>query len=400
MRGAPRPADPWHVIALQRLAVAGALLVGLAAAAPGATAMPARIAQDLSTSTRYSSGVVPGAGLCNDPALTRKRPVSLPADDAAHPRDPWNYWEWWYWTGHLTTSDKKAPRRRFAFATVFEFKRHLHIQKADTTIIDLNAQKLHESHDGLIAGDPAPVRDGFALRAAQATAVGGGGHDHIRQQVGGYAIDISLSSRKPAAPTFGEGYGSVYCQNAFDYQRQRMRITGTAVHDGVAMSVRGWGRFEHSWGFDPAYQGAQSDYLQLLLGDGTDIFLGIVRFPRFNDSRAPVHLPTPVEAQLGTISDRNGNVTALGRGDFELTPTRSFQPSAGCSYPIAFDVAVEGRHYSVAPSLRDAELRSTSVPLNNVLWAEDPTIWDGPGTVSGDATGLAWLDFVGYCAGR
>jgi hypothetical protein len=94
----------------------------------------------------------------------------------------------------------------------------------------------------------------------------------------------------------------------------------------------------------------------------------------------------------------------LHPGDFTLAPTEYFRPSPTCSYPIAFDVDVKGRHFEVTPSLVDAEHQTRGgghfTPILNVLWQEDATCWDGPTTISGDGTGMGWLGLVRYCPGR
>jgi len=80
------------------------------------------------------------------------------------------------------------------------------------------------------------------------------------------------SSLKPSSPQWGDGSVSLYCDAEFAYYyfRQRMDVRGTIVKNGVTLNVRGIGRFDHQWGFQPAYQAAQSDYLQFSLDDGRD----------------------------------------------------------------------------------------------------------------------------------
>ncbi len=361
----------------------------------------------LSGETPYGAGPVPGAGLCNDTPLSAQRPISLPADDAPHTGDR-NYWEWWYWTGHLEASPKHrgaktrtTPRRRFSFMVVFEWKPQLHLQQTAYLIGDVARGKTHHGRQGDIPGDPTLVPNGFALQGPHSSAVGGNGRDVLHSEVDGYELDIALKSLKPPLLHFGTGHGSLYCQSVFYYQRQRMAVTGTLKANGVPMRVRGTASFDHQWGLTPAYQVTQSKYLAFTLKDGTDVWLGDVRFPH-SPSSAGVTVPDETSAyvKFGSISDRSGNVTILGKDDFELTPTKYFRPSAACAYPVAYDVAIGSRQYHVEPTILDGEVRSTDVPLNYALWAEDATFWDGETSISGDGTGLGWLDLVRACPER
>lgn len=377
---------------------AGAARASWSAAGPAPVFAEALSGSPLDNQTPYARGLLPGAPFCEQPMLSRQRPISLPADDAPHSRDPGNYWEWWYWRGHLRTTGPGLTRS-YGFVTVYESKPMLRLQQTLATLADIENGKLHYKRAGDVPGNPEARINGFSLKGPYMWARGGGGKDRIHQEHDGYVLDLLLKARKPPVLLFGDGFLSAYCQDGFYYQRQRMTVRGRLAKNGVVERVRGSAWFDHFWGFAPGYQGAQTDYLQLELSGGKDVFLGVARFPRLYDSSSRLP-PKVAEIKFGTIADREGRVTDLKYDDFTLTPTDYFRPTRTCSYPIGFDVDVLGQRYSVKPSLRDAEIRSESVPVNNLLWAEDAALWDGPGVVSGDASGEAWLDFVGYCAGR
>jgi predicted secreted hydrolase len=278
----------------------------------------------------------------------------------------------------------------------------LHIQQAAYTLGDLSDHSFHFGHQGNIPGDPAPVTNGFSLHGPHSSAVGGGGHDVLQENVDGYTLKVSVHSRRPPVLQFGDGYTTLYCNGGFYYQRQRMAVRGTLVSHGKTLEVTGLAWADHQWGFTPAYQVAQSDYFQFQLDDGTDMYLALLRAPPSLDAALPLHWPDAAQGieEFGSIADKRGNLVMLHPGDFTLTPTAYYRPSPACSYPVAFDVTIAGRHFHVQPTIPTAEVRSTAVPLNNVLWAEDPTFWDGETKISGAGTGLGWLGLVRYCLGR
>lgn len=382
------------------------------AAVACATAAPAAVSEAaqpgghaLARETAFTQGPVPGAPLCDETALGARRSLSLPLDDAPH-REDRNYWEWWFWTGHLEATPVgktrvKKPPKRYTFMLAWEWKPALHIQQAVYVIGDVARGSTHYRRHGDIVGDP-PVGSGrFSFRGPGASAAGGGGRDVLSVKADGLKLDVTARAQKAPVFHFGDGHVSLYCQEAFYYQRPRMKVTGRLVDRGVKMRVRGTATYDHQWGLTAAYQVAQSEYLILELDDGTDIFLGDVRFPPTSYARGAA-APRRLQAfiRFGSISAPDGSVTILGKDDFSLTPIRYQRRSPLCAYPVAWDVRLAGRRYRMDPLIEDSEFRSVRAPLNYALWQEDAVIWDGGMAVSGDAGGRGWLDLVRSCPDR
>ena len=266
----------------RRHATLGALVAILAAiATPGAVAS----SSPLSSGTPWAGGPVPGAGACDQGSLSTQRPVSLPADDAPHVGDSRNYWEWWFWTGHLETTD----HHRFAFAEAVEWKPQLHLQQDLVTFTDLESNQFHVSRNGLVVGDPVPTTNGFNLHGPGLSAVGGNGHDTLYGAVDDFAFHITLESQKQAVLPMDQGHMSLYCQDAFYYQRQHIAISGTVTMNGHIVPVTGVAWEDHSWVYTVAYQVAQSQYLQFQLHDGRDR-VGLGRVDHVRSPQRPRHL--------------------------------------------------------------------------------------------------------------
>jgi predicted secreted hydrolase len=334
-------------------------------------------------STRSGSGntqgILPGAGACDS---ARPEPVSLPADDAPHNE---TYFEWWWWYGHLVTPEG----RRLGFTVLFASKPWGHFQMADYAITDLTNGTFHYGRQPLIVGELATTEEGFRLRGDHVAATGGDGHDALHVDVDGYELDLSMDSSKPPVITLDDGYETAYCNSFRLYSRMRMAITGTLKQDGRSVTVDGAGDFFHQWGFMPFLDIVSTQFLSFELDDGRDIFIAVGRL-RSDGDEFTIH--------LGSISDAAGNATALHSGNFTITPTRFWQRDASCSYPVEYDVMVQGLRLHVRPPLEQAEVRATRWPLMYALWPAWPVYWDGETIISGDATGRGWLDLIRYCS--
>jgi predicted secreted hydrolase len=229
---------------------------------------------------------------------------------------------------------------------------------------------------------------GFEMRSSHASAVGGDGRDEIRIVLNG--LDVTLQLRQTKAPVlaFGDGHSSAYCQDFDMYSRARMKVTGDLVAMGDQQSVAGTASFDHLWGFYPGAAVAETTALKYSLRDGRDILLGLARPPRSN----------AITLSFGWISDKQGRVRRLHRGDYSLTPGRTWSAGPGCSYPIDWDVTVLGLRLHSRPVLDESELRVED-PAVAAAWPEWPRYWDGPTEISGDAEGHGWMDLTHYCAG-
>lgn len=91
--------------------------------------------------------------------------------------------------------------------------------------------------------------------------------------------------------------------------------------------------------------------------------------------------------ETGSLTDAACDTVYLGTDDFTITPLGEWtSPASGCTYPMGWDLVILGEQLSVTPVLEDQELR---------VFPE--TYWEGAATVSGDATGRAYIELTGYC---
>jgi predicted secreted hydrolase len=304
------------------------------------------------------------------PSACREVPpgkVALPADDGAHPQPV----EWWYWTGHLKADDG----RWFGFEEVFfrgKFK-GIPSKMAHLAVTDVSAGAFHHGAvTGL--GDLVAPAGGFDLALGGLGAIGGGGHDHLHGKVDGYELDLDLRALKAPVLQHGTGYTDYpFGGNTYYYSRERMAAAGTLLVDGARRKVSGTAWFDHQYGdlFKTAQIGW--DWYAIQLDDHREIMLFVVR-----DPAGPVLVG-------GSLSGPGCEQTEL-RG-YQITPLGTWvSPHTGCSYPMGWRVEVAGTTLELTPVLQDQELFTTH-----------PIYWEGAATVSGGATGRAYVELTGYC---
>ena len=293
--------------------------------------------------------------------------VSLPADDGLHEQPV----EWWYWTGHLKTEEG----RWFGFEEVFfrgKFK-GLSSKMSHMAITDLATGQFHHgSANGL--GDVIAPPGGFDLSLGKFGAIGGNGRDHLHGTVDGYELDVDLKATKAPVLQHGVGYTDYpFGGNTYYYSRERMAAEGTLTLDGTPRKVSCTAWFDHQYGdlFKTAKLGW--DWYAIQLDDGRDLMLFVVRDP------AGAVL---VGGSLSTPECETKEIT-----EYKVTPLGTWvSPHTGCSYPMGWRIEAAGTTLDVTPVMNDQE-----------LFTSHPIYWEGAATVSGGATGRAYVELTGYC---
>lgn len=293
--------------------------------------------------------------------------VALPADDGAHEQPV----EWWYWTGHLKTEDG----RWFGFEEVFFLGKYqgLPSRMAHLAVTDAAGKKFHHVAAKSLGGVVAPP-GGFDLALGDLGAVGGGGSDHLHGKVDGLELDLVLQETKAPVLQHQGGYTDYpFGGYTYYYSRERMAATGTLTIDGVPLRVTGTAWFDHQYGdlFKAADLGW--DWFAIQLDDGRELMLFVVRDPAE---------PVLVGGSLSTAQCEKTELT-----EYRLTPLGTWKsPHSGCSYPMGWRVEAAGMSLELKPVLEDQELFSSR-----------PIYWEGAATVSGSATGRAYVELAGRC---
>jgi predicted secreted hydrolase len=299
--------------------------------------------------------------------------VELPKDDGRHPDEPM---EWWYWTGHLKTAEERWFGFEFAFFAV-ELIPGQGGQMAHFAVTDIDRDTFH--HDAQLSAGPAlVVENGFQLAISPHTAVGGNGRDRLHGEADGYVLDLSLEPTKRAVLQHGDGFSEYdFGGHTYYYSRERMSAAGTIDLDGETFEVTGTAWFDHQWGELAQVANIGWDWFALQLDNETELMLYVLR-------------PAGGDASLGgSFTDADCQTTELGPEELEVTSLGEWtSPETGCTYPLGWAIARGDQMYTLTPVLEDQEMHGV---------APAPKYWEGAAIVTGDETGRAYVELVGYC---
>ena len=281
--------------------------------------------------------------------------------------------EWWSWTGPLSA----AAGRVFGFEEVFFAAELAGVQVLMNHVAFTDGSAGRFDHDVIIElGETPDIPGGFSHAQGANSAVGGGGHDVLHAEPPGIVMDLVLEELERPVLHHGDGYTDYdFGGYTWYYSRERMSAEGTLNLRGETVPVTGTAWFDHQWGDLQEAVTVGWDWFALQLDDGRELMLFVSR-------------PDGGTDVVGaTLTNADSTVTEIPGSDITITPHREWtSPTTGCKYPIGWDVEVGDLRFVVDPVL-DAQ----EVPDGN------PTYWEGQATVTGDGTGMAYVELTGYC---
>ena len=347
--------------------ILGLTLFGLMACGTTATSPESTDTQTSDTTTTNSE--TPDESPAVECSEAPEGEVSLPLDEGVHDEDI----EWWYWTGHLQAEDG----RWFGFEQVFFL-----IQNGDMTftmahhaITDATNQKFnYDVKFGM--WDGVTAERGFAFTQGPLSAHGYEGIDVLHGELDNSTMDVELKAIKGPVLQHENGYHDYpFGGFTYYYSRERMEAMGTLVLNGETIPVTGTAWFDHQWGALGNATGAGWDWFAIQLDDNREVMATVI-----HDDQGPL-------MYAGSITDEKCSTKDLQEEDIQITPLGEWtSPATGCTYPLGWELVVDGLNLTVTPVMAEQEIASP-----------EKTYWEGAATVSGDATGRAYIELVGYC---
>jgi len=292
--------------------------------------------------------------------------VSLPGDDAVHDEAI----EWWYWTGHLRDEDQ----RWYGFqVTFFVFDAGMTAMLANVAVTDIDAD-VYRRAAKFSMGAPTVLEGGFDFELGAQRAEGGGGSDTLHAEAEEYVLDLTVQTDRPAVLQHGDGYEEYsFGGYTYYYSRPRMEAFGTLSVDGDVRTLSGVGWFDHQWGDLANATEYGWDWFAIQLDDDRELMVFSLRFQG-------------VEAlRRGSYTDIDCRTTKLMDSDITITATGEWtKPYTNFTFPSGWIIEAAGMTLTVTPAVLDQVLEGF------------PTYWEGAATVTGDATGRAYVELTGY----
>jgi len=302
------------------------------------------------------------------PSPTPAPPIVFPRD--AGPHD--SLTEWWYYTGHLTSQAGK--RYGFEFV-IFQVQRENQPTGylAHFAISDIDGQRF--SHQATFTQTASRAAD-FPLDVNGWTLNHSNAGDGIDAAMDGYELHLTLTDEKPPAQHHGGYITYDLAGGSYYYSRTRLSVSGAL--NGDAVSGLAW--MDHQWGNFVIGSVGGWDWYSLQLDDNTELMLYVLRAPSGESTGV---YGSYVHAD-GSVDDlAPGSVTSVATGQWTSPHTRA-------DYPSGWQLTLwDGSHLMLEPQLQDQELYFPNMP--GVL-----AYWEGAVTVSGDHTGLGYVELTGY----
>lgn len=352
---------------MRRIALALALLAGIAPAQPAAAPFPE---------------VRPGATL------------AFPRDHGAHPAFRT---EWWYATGWLKTESG----RELGFQVTF-FRTRTGIGEANPSLfapdqILFAHAALSDPAVGRLLHDERSARAGFGLAEAATgdadlrifdwrLARNARGVWRTRVPAGGFTLDLAMAPTQPVFLQGERGYsrkGPDPAQASYYYSLPQLRVSGTIARDGKSERVTGTAWLDREWSSTLLAPDAQGwDWAGLNFDDGGALVAFRVRR---KGGAGDVWAG-------GAYRRADGDVVRLGPGDVRFEPRRRWTSKAtGATYPVAQILTIrlpEGeRALPLVPLFPAQELDGRGSGL--------PVYWEGAVRTTG---GRGYLELTGYAA--
>ena len=352
-----------------------ALLLGVAALAPGATTA-------LAAATDGADGV------------QRGRVLAFPRDHGTHRE---SRTEWWYATGWLGT--EAAPTAGFQ-VTFFRSRtglaqdnrsrfaaRHLIFAHAALTRLGsaVGAGHWHDQRIARWSGEP-----GSALAyAAEADADVRLGPWSLRREgelwravvpARGFTLDLRLATTQPLVLQGDAGFsrkGPEAAQASHYYSQPQLLAT-------AADGSRGRAWLDHEWSDQILHRDAVGwDWIGINLFDGGALTAFVLR--RRDGS--------PLWAG-GSFRAPGGTALSFNPGQVQFAPGRRWHsPASGASYPVQWQVDTPAGLFSVR-ALRDAQELDSRNSTGTIYWEGLSELLDA----RGGRVGLGYLEMTGYAA--
>ncbi|MEW5745887.1 MAG: lipocalin-like domain-containing protein [Nitrospirota bacterium] len=303
--------------------------------------------------------------------------------------------QWWYFTGHLFDAGGREFGYELTFFVVGVQKRDYSSQFGVSTIYishfavsDIQDRKFlfHERADAGAYGFAGARSDRLHVWVGASSLEGSMEKMQLKASGERHALELTLTPLKPLVLHGEQGYSRKSRASpliaSYYFSYPRLAAEGTLRIGSATFTVSGTSWFDRelsSRGLDAGKAGW--DWFSLQLDDGRDVMLYLIR------NRDGSHDPY----SSGTLVYPDGSYRHLAKKEFTIKTLRHYtSEKTGARYPAQWEIALPAERLAltVTPLIEDQEVLSTKTTRNYY--------WEGACTVTGNATGRAYVELVGY----
>jgi predicted secreted hydrolase len=324
------------------------------------------------------------------------RILSFPQDHGKHPSFET---EWWYFTGNLTSGDRK-------WGTQLTFFRRSLFDKNVKGSSSWSVRDLYPGHFAITditggnffhseiisregPGLAEAASDRLSVRVKDWRASMDGSVITLRAADGPYEIDLSLTPEKPIILHGNNGFsikGNDPDQASYYYSFTRLKAEGALVFNGSRFKVTGSMWMDHEFGSSILTQEQVGwDWFSLQFDNGTELMAFYLR--RKDGAN---------EKPFATFVDRSGKPTHLSGSSVSIKAGGSWvSPRTRAKYPNEWTIEIPEKKLRiiVSPAIKDQELSN--------LKSTQTSYWEGvvvaKGTFAGEAVqGTGYVELTGY----
>jgi len=297
---------------------------------------------------------------------TEVRDLRFPADHGSHPDFRT---EWWYFTGNLTTADKREVGFQLTFfrfglrpsGTAAEGSdwRSTQLWMAHFALTDaangrfVARERMAREAVGLAGAEAQPLRVWVKDWSMEGRSEGGALALHLEARDGdiGLALDVATNDSPVAHGEKGlDRKGPEPGNASYYYSVPRLTAKGSVTLEGEELPVSGSAWMDREWGTSALSEGVTGwDWFALQLSNG-----GSLMFYRLRQEDGGTSA-----FSAGTLVGRDGGVRTLRAGDVELSALKEWASGkTGARYPVAWSLEVRsaGLKLVIEPLLADQEL--------------------------------------------
>ncbi|MGB5219373.1 MAG: lipocalin-like domain-containing protein [Smithella sp.] len=325
-----------------------------------------------------------------------EKPLNMPFDEAAH---NWAQSEWWYYTGHLTTEDK----REFGYELTF-FKRITNEDKLPGLFIpvpahwfkdvgmlghfaltDLQNKKFTATQTNNFFTKSKADEKKYDVMINGWTAHEEKGKHILSADMKGYKIDLELEALKPAVLHGDNGILKKSKEHAnYYYSLTKMKTSGTVTVEGKPLKVTGLSWMDHEYGtMKLIYPQSGWDWFSVQLDNHCELMIYLIR----NDRDALI------DAGGGTFVSPDGQAIRLTKDDMDIkTLGYWYSQQTDSNYPASWEINIKSLNLklNVNPMLAEQEVSLEPMPY-----------WEGSVIIDGTyndlpVQGKGYVELVGY----